>query len=488
MLLVDSKKQSGSYYTPHDVVNALLQWAVRNASDLLLDPACGDGRFLVGHRFCTGVERSATALAEAKCRVPWAALHHGDFFEWAASAGQRFDCAVGNPPFIRYQSFQGQTRARALSLCRSLGASFSGLTSSWAPFLVAAAGRLKPSGRMAFVVPAEIGHAPYAVPLLDYLAGQFHYVHVVAVKKKLFPDLSEDCWLLFADGFGSRTEHLLFSCVERFDSSAVPPRDPLRIPIRDWRQKWNCRLRPYLLPSSTRTLYHHVAGNSASRRLGEIASIGIGYVSGANDFFHLRPSEAEGWGIPGSLLHPTVRSSRGLPSGNLTSQTLDRWMRADVPVMLLRIPKAAQLPVAVRDYLNSDMGQKARETYKCRNRRPWYSVPDVRIPDYFLTYMSGISPSLVKNSARATCSNAVHAVQVHSGISAERILDAWLAPFVRLSCELEGHPLGGGMLKLEPREAARIVLPDPAPLLSESEAEIAEAASIMRGWRHYAVS
>ena len=488
MLLVDSNKQAGSYYTPQDVANRLVQWAIRAPSDLLLDPACGDGRFLAGHQACTGVERSARALAEAKCRVPWAKLHHGDFFAWAASVAQRFDCAAGNPPFIRYQSFQGQTRARALSLCRSLGASFSGLTSSWAPFLVAAAGRLKPGGRLAFVVPAEIGHAPYAVPLLDYLAGQFRSVHVVAVKKKLFPDLSEDCWLLFADGFGSRTEYLLFSWVERFDSSSVPPRDPLRIPIREWREKWNCRLRPYLLPSSTRTLYQHVAADSASRRLGDIASIGIGYVSGANDFFHLRPSEAEWWGIPESLLHPTVRSSRGLPNGNLTNQTLDRWMRADDPMMLLRIPKTAQLPLAVRDYLNSEMGQKAREAYKCRTRRPWYCVPDVRIPDYFLTYMSGASPSLVKNSARATCSNAVHAVQLQSGTSAERIRGPWLTPFVRLSCELEGHPLGGGMLKLELREAARIVLPSATPILSESGAEIADAVSIMRGWRHYTVA
>jgi len=32
--------------------------------------------------------------------------------------------------------------------------------------------------------------------------------------------------------------------------------------------------------------------------------------------------------------------------------------------------------------------------------------------------------------------------------------------FVQLSCEIAGHPLGGGMLKLELREAAQIVVPD----------------------------
>lgn len=55
---------------------------------------------------------------------------------------------------------------------------------------------------MAFVVPAEVGHAPYAAPLLDYLVENFATVHVVAVREKLFPHLSEDCWLLFTDGHG----------------------------------------------------------------------------------------------------------------------------------------------------------------------------------------------------------------------------------------------------------------------------------------------
>ncbi len=486
---MESNKQVGAYYTPQDVADTLVQWAVRDKADLLLDPACGDGRFLSPHGACTGVEQSAVALEQAQRRAPQADLHHGDFFRWASTTDQWFDCAAGNPPFIRYQSFQGETRARALRLCRSLGASFSGLTSSWAPFLVAAAGRLKSGGRMAFVVPAEIGHAPYAIPLLDYLVDHFQCVHIVAVKEKLFPDLSEDCWLLFADGFGAGgTEHLLLSSLDRFERSAVPPRNPMQIHVRQWRDEWHCRLRPFLLPASTRALYRQVAASPSSKRLGEIASIGIGYVSGANDFFHLRPSQARGWGIPESLLHPTVRSSRRLPSGHLTRQTLDQWRSADDPVMLLRIPKTAQLPASVRDYLNSTLGRKAREAYKCRTRQPWYSVPDVRIPDYFLTYMSGIAPSLVKNLARATCSNALHAVQIQSGQSAEEILSAWTTPFVRLSCELEGHPLGGGMLKLELREAERIVLPSPAPVLSESESQIAEGVKIMRGWRHYEVS
>ena len=52
-----------------------------------------------------------------------------------------------------------------------------------------------------------------------------------------------------------------------------------------------------------------------------------------------------------------------------------------------------------------------RKGYKCRMRTPWYSVPDVRVPDFFLTCMSGRRPNLVRNCAAATCTNAVHGVK-----------------------------------------------------------------------------
>ena len=197
-----SRKQAGAYYTPDAVVANLVRWAVRKNRDRLLDPSCGDGRFIAAHRNGLGVEQDAAAVAMG--RAPGACVHQGDFFAWAARTRERFECAAGNPPFIRYQTFKGDVRERALQLCARPGAKFSGLTGSWAPFLVATASLLKPGGRMAFVVPAAIGHAPYAAPLLDYLVGHFDDVRILAVRTKLFPDLSEDCWLLHAGGFGGR--------------------------------------------------------------------------------------------------------------------------------------------------------------------------------------------------------------------------------------------------------------------------------------------
>lgn len=199
-----AQKYSGAYFTPSDVASSLIKWALRGEHDRLLDPSCGDGQFIAAHRNSVGIEQNSQSAHEAMARAPWALVHEGDFFTWAAETEERFDCAAGNPPFIRYQTFTGEVRLRASRLCRRLGANFSGLASSWAPFLVATAGLLNRGGRMAFVVPAEIGHAPYAVPLVNYLVANFTTVQVVAVRDKIFPELSEDCWLLYADGFGTQ--------------------------------------------------------------------------------------------------------------------------------------------------------------------------------------------------------------------------------------------------------------------------------------------
>jgi adenine-specific DNA-methyltransferase len=481
-----NQKESGAYFTPDHVARSLLSWAIRSERERLLDPSCGDGRFIAGHKNSVGIEQDPTSARSAVANAPWALVHEGDFFAWASNTEERFECAAGNPPFIRFQSFKGAVRERALSLCAQLGARFSGLTSSWAPFLVATASLLLPGGRMAFVVPAEIGHAPYAAPLLEYLLENFGVVHVVAVRDKLFPELSEDCWLLYAEGFGAKTTEIRFTALDAFRPFAKPPSKYERVTVTEWRTRWRRRLRPFVLGRKARSLYAEMAEAQESRRFGDVAQIGIGYVTGANEFFHLRPSEAARLKIPASLLHPTVRNGRVLPARRLTASMLGQWRRDDEPMLLLRLPKHGRLPSSVERYLDSERGHEARGAYKCRVREPWYSVPDVQTPDFFLTYMSGLEPGLVRNEAGATCTNSIHSVRLKKDVKEAALSELWDSPLVKLSCELEGHPLGGGMLKLEPREAAQIVLPGKELVQEANEVLLGEALATMREWRHYA--
>lgn len=485
-LSLEGRKCAGAYYTPDFVVRSLVSWATRHAHDRLLDPACGDGRFLMAHPGSVGVEQDDAACAVVHQRAPGSLLHQGDFFEWAANTSERFDCAAGNPPFIRYQRFTGATRDGAIRLCRRLGAEFSGLTSSWAPFLVATAGLLRPNGRMAFVVPAEIGHAPYAVPLVSYLTRRFATVHVVAVKEKFFPRISEDCWLLYADGFGRSCSQIRFSAIDRFQFMRRPPRAGISIGLDEW-NRWNKRLRPFLLSQHSRQIYLERCASEWASPLGTLATVGIGYVTGANDFFHLRPSIARRLGIPKAFLRPSVRSGRVLGEGEISRTRVRKWIEDDEQVLLLRIRDAALIPAPVRSYLDSVEGKVARGAYKCRMRDPWYVVPDVKAPDAFVSYMSGSSPAIAANTARCVCTNTVHAVELKGKMSLASLVCRWSDPLVSLSCEIEGHPLGGGMLKLEPREASNVLIPRRRTSSPEEQETLVSSTNHLRAWRHYAV-
>ena len=478
-----NRKDLGSYYTPPEVVRTLVSWATEgDLQGPILDPSCGDGRFLAGLKNAVGVDIDPVAAAEASRRIE-AKVVAADFFAWAADTDRRFAAAVGNPPFIRYQRFTGRARRRALEYCAGHGVKLSGLCSSWAPFVVGASRLLKPGGRLAFVVPAEIGHAVYARDVVRYLLEAFARVEVIAVREKLFPDLSEDCWLLRASGFGGRSELIHFARLDSLrDDDGGWEFEP--VPVEEL-ERWGFRLRALLVPSSIRTAYQELAVGSAACRLGSVARVGIGYVTGANDFFHLRPSVATALGIPSDVLRVSIRSNRDLVMDDVDEDVVGSWIAEDRPVLLLDLAGVAAVPRSVEAYLESAAGTEARRTYKCRNREPWFAVPDVRTPHAFLSIMSGRGPRLVGNSAGVTCSNSVHAVEFLNGADPMRYVRSWRNELTTLSCELEGHALGGGVLKIEPAEARQVLLAPEFDLSDEQKELLRSGTRELRRWRHY---
>jgi predicted RNA methylase len=131
--MTGSQKRLGQFFTPPHVARTLVRWAVASPRHRLLDPSCGNGEFLVCHKRAVGIDVDRNHSLQARIRAPAALVHEGDFFLWASRTNERFGAAVGNPPFIRYRSFSGETRQRALAEAAKLGAQFNGLSSSgWA--------------------------------------------------------------------------------------------------------------------------------------------------------------------------------------------------------------------------------------------------------------------------------------------------------------------------------------------------------------------
>lgn len=171
---------------------------------------------------------------------------------------------------------------------------------------------------------------------------------------------------------------------------------------------------------------------------------------------------------------------------SLTKLQVQRWIDDEEAVLLLRIERdEKRLTSSVRRYLDSAAGVEAKEAYKCRVRDPWWWVPDVRVPDGFLTVMSGDTPQIIRNEVGCAATNSLHVVRMREGESFQAMQAGFASALTRLSCEIEGHPLGGGLLKIEPREAQRVLVPAATTreALLRADESLQRGIIKMREWR-----
>jgi hypothetical protein len=92
----------------------------------------------------------------------------------------------------------------------------------------------------------------------------------------------------------------------------------------------------------------------------------------------------------------------------------------------------------------------------CAARHPWYQITNLETPDLFLPYLNACSPHLVKNAARALCTNAIHRIFLKDGRLANALVTSSYGSLFAFECELLGRHYGGSILKLEPSEAKQL--------------------------------
>ena len=302
-------------------------------------------------------------------------LVRSDFFDIEPDVLGPVDAVVGNPPFIRFQRFKGAARARATHRALAQGVRLPKMASSWAAFTVHAAALVGRGGRLAFVLPAEIGYTDYALPVLHFLQRSFGALTLVTFRRKLFPDLSESTVLLLADDAGGSADTVRLVDLENadaldglnLDSQASVSVDALALARRD------VRLSEYLLPADSREAYAGVRDDAWA--LSDLARVGIGYVSGANSFFHLRETEAQERGLPPNVLRPAVLRGRSLDGIAYRTSDWEQARDADEPAYLLDLNRPAPLAPEVEAYLAGGVAGGVPDAYKCRVRTPWYAVP-----------------------------------------------------------------------------------------------------------------
>jgi len=484
-----NNKIQGNYATPEVLAKFLVNWAIHNPSDAVIEPCCGDGVFLeaIAHTLLRlggnkadinriiGIEIEPSIAKQAYIRLfnrfqaSPKIIPRGFFATLPSLPRESYDAVIGNPPFVGYKYFFKDERELALRFLQEQGFKASKLINAWVPFLVAGTHLLKHGGRLAMIMPAELFQVSYASEVREYLLDCFGFVIVYAFYNLVFPDVEQEIILLM----GTKGEKKGLRLMEvkdetELNESVHPTQSSPQIPVEDSKEKWT----QYFLTSIQREILRKALVNDSIHRLGQLCSVDVGVVTGKNDFFVLTKDDAQKLEAQDHLLPVVTRTMylRGLVF------TENDWLENNYnnrPSYVLAIKPTMEFSENLKQYIDCGERDDCHKNFKCRNRKPWYVVPSIWIPDAFLFRQIGSFPRLILNLTKATCTDTLHRVKFKKKELKKVIISCFHNSLTLAFAEIFGRSYGGGVLELMPTEAEKLPIPiprsEPSGLLSEMD-------------------
>jgi adenine-specific DNA-methyltransferase len=463
------QRRLAAFYTPARLTASLVKWAIRDPGDTILDPSCGGCAFLgasadtlrsLGSRLpeeqLFGIDIDPTALKHVRdvtggrdCQFV-----RSDFFAVTPSTfGRTVKVIVGNPPYLRPSQVPRATIGRMAARLAELQIPISRRASLWAPFTAYATYFLEAGGRMGFVLPGAVMHTHYGEQLLTFLRRRFGSVALDTVQERLFEDTDERSVLLQADNFGGKSERIYVrgftTLAERNEALSG---NVISAPAQTDRvvQQANQLVAQLTCPNSV-------------IRLGEVSKISIGLVTGANRFFVLTDLARRALGITLRNCEPVVRKPMRAPGLSLTLEDLAGQPYEKKEHLIVVENRKAACDDTLKKWIRLGHRLSVPQRFHCRNRESWYALtlPKDK-PEAFLCPMGRDGPRVVVNSIGAWCTNNIFALKArnHSGaVNWDQLAVGAMSSLTQLSAELLGRTYGGGILKLEPSEAVKLLVP-----------------------------
>jgi hypothetical protein len=477
------RNRLGQFATPSALAEAMVRLAQQLFPDIrrvrFLDPALGTGVFYSallrvyrpGNIVSTigfEIDSRLSALAEQLWRPFGLQVVRKDFTcaEPPKDDHDKPNLVVCNPPYVRHHHLDRETKTRLKTrVARCGGLLINGLTGLYGYFLILAHQWLAKDAGAIWIVPAELLDVNYGEALKRYLRRQ---VTLLRIHR-------------FDPSDVQFTDALVTSLIIAFRSSAPQPDhrvhltyggDLLAPAFERWVEardldpavKWG----PYFSGSqSSAPLPGHPT-------LGDFFVVRRGLATGANDFFVLAAAEASRLELPPNFLSPVLPSPRFI-SREVVEADDNGFPRMLPKLVLLDCslprPEVRRRFPSLDRYLQTGEAHGIPARYLPSSRTPWYRQ-ECRPPAPILaTYMGrkkrdGRSLRFIRNLSKATALNVYLLLypKPELALAIERqpsLLDQIFCILESLEdLERVGRVYGGGLSKVEPRELARLRLPD----------------------------
>lgn len=461
-------KLRGGFYTPAPIADFILKWAFNgNKQYDILEPSCGDGMFLDGIKrgefeynsiFATELDSIEAEKAINK-NIKNCTVENREFHDFCNTTNKKFDLVIGNPPFIRYQYFDKEQQHQANIIFNRASLKYSKLTNSWVSFIVGSSLLLKETGKIGFVVPAEILQVSFAKTLRQYLAHFYNKISIVSFEKLVFPDIQQEVVLLLCEKDNTNKhfiEHVEVKDAEGLKTLNVVKLKAPKKKIDFKSNKWTF----YFLDQKEIDFIEKIKSDKRLKKMGDLAKVQVGITTGANPFFTVPQSIVDLYQLK-DFAKPMVGRSVQVSSAIFTKSDWQRNINLEARANLLVFPKKNELNghQGARDYIFNGETREVHKGYKCRIREEWQIVPSLWAPDALFVRRNNRYPKFLINDIGAYTTDTMHRVKIKEEVNKNALVASYYNSLSLAFTEISGRSHGGGVLELMPNEVESVVIP-----------------------------
>lgn len=464
------QKLRGAYYTPLQLANAMVGLFASQNIATVLEPSCGDGVFLDSLKNLNLLDKikRVTAVEIAPDEAEKVRSQYSDFgqvevctedffnYYYRVLDKESFDLILGNPPYIRYQYLKESQREMQSEILTSHGMKANKLINAWVAFIVACVQLLSETGKIAFVIPAEILQVAYAEDLRLYLANNLAKITLITFEQLVFPDIEQEV-VVFIGEKGKEEKGIRIIEMNNLDSFSQ-----LRLEqngfqqLRHVKEKWT----KYFVTPDEMSLIQGLRNDNRFAKFSEYGLINVGITTGNNGYFSVSEETTEQYGLADVTL-PLIGRSSHAHGIYFTQEDWEKNKSMGKRARLINFPEIPyeEYPDGHKKYILLGEKNGEHEGYKCSIRDRWYIVPSVWVPDAFFLRRNNLYPKFVLNRCGAVSTDTMHRMKFHEGIMPENILLAYYNSISFAFTEICGRSYGGGVLEVLPGEMGNILLP-----------------------------
>jgi hypothetical protein len=391
---------------------------------------------------------------------------------------------LGNPPYVRHHQIAAPGKDWLRRAAREQGLPASGLAGLHAHFFLATARHAAPGDLGVLITAAEWLDVNYGRLIRELLLGALggQALHLIEPTAAVFADAAATS-VIACFRPGATPEAIRMRRVAGpAGLGALAGGTPVAAPVLRAAPRWGPLLRAAkpeaaepeaarpgsAKPGSAKPEAARPGPAGPSRpgrlpeghvELGELCRVHRGQVTGANAVWVTAGPHPL---VPARFCVPAVTRARELiAAGPVLAPGAPLRQVISLPADLDDLPGGERAGVA--RFLRHAAAAGAADSYVARHRRPWWRVRLGVPPPIMASYMARRPPVFVRNQAGASYLNIAHGLYPREPLD-PGVLDA-LAAFLSGSVSPEqGRVYAGGLIKFEPREMERLLVPGPALL------------------------